>query len=156
MCWLPHGHLQRTEDLGNFIPTPLHLLLPHTCKAPGEHPASALYHKGNTSISPFTSFFQPVSLKIFQVSCRDVWAVSSRLFLWLPARGDMQASHAPRPQRLFPALRGSSIPFCPLPSPRLSPGHAGSPGEQLRSPPGVAPRDLRACVRGALRLGPGG
>lgn len=67
---------------------------------------------------------------------------SSELFLWLLAWGDMLASHAPRPQRLFPALRGSGIPFCPLPVLRLSPGHAGSPGGQLHSPSGGAPWGL--------------
>lgn len=49
-------------------------------------------HQGKTQLQPhttremlkfssFTSFFQPASLKIFQGSCRDIWAVSSRLSL---------------------------------------------------------------------------
>lgn len=67
----------------------------------------------------------------------------------------MQASHAPWPQRLFPALRGSSIPFCPLPLPRLSPGHSGSPRKQLHSPPGIAPWGLGTRVQDAVRLRPG-
>lgn len=74
-------------------------------------------------------------------------------FLWLTAWGDMQASHALRPQWLFPALR---IPFCPLPLLQLSLGHASSPGEQLHSPSSIAPHCLCTHVRGAVRLGPGG
>lgn len=53
MCWLPPGHVLKTEDLDNFTPTSSHLFLPQTCKAPGGNVASAPHCKNNAYISPF-------------------------------------------------------------------------------------------------------
>lgn len=61
--------------------------------------------------------------------------------------GDMQASHAPRPSGYSQPCAGAAF----LSAHSLHcPGHAGSPGERLRSPPGVAPW-VSAHVFGVLR-----
>lgn len=146
MCWLPCGYVWRTEDLSNF-------LLLYTCS----HPTPAT-HLEKAQLQPHTA---RETLKF----PRSLPSSSQRHSRFSKCHAE---TFGPFPADCFPGCRLGEICRLPMlrgPSGYSQPcagaaflsahslhrlGHARSPGERVRSPPGVAPR-VSAHVFGVLQ-----
>jgi len=152
MCWLPRGHLQRTPDLGNFLPT----LTTHLQSTWGK-PSFSPTLQGKCLHFPFhfllpasvTSDFPSVtqrSLGHFQQTVS--LAAGSGRYAGFPCSAVPAAIPSPAQERHS---------FLPTPFAVARPGTRRQP--RVSSSvllPELLPRGLRTCVQAAGRLGPGG